>query len=61
MHSLGIVQWNSIRRDHPGNPGGVSGSGPVKNPPDKSCLSILLSQKVLQSRVICKNNNELPH
>ena len=29
MHSLGIVQWNSTRRDHPGNPGGVSGSGPV--------------------------------
>ena len=28
-HSLGIVQWNSTRRDHPGNPGGVSGSGPV--------------------------------
>ena len=27
MHSLGIVQWNSTRRDHPGNPGGVSGSG----------------------------------
>ena len=26
---LGIVQWNSTRRDHPGNPGGVSGSGPV--------------------------------
>ena len=26
MHSLGIVQWNSTRRDHPGNPGGVSGS-----------------------------------
>ena len=21
--------WNSTRRDHPGNPGGVSGSGPV--------------------------------
>ena len=32
MHSLGIVQWNSTRRDHPGNPGGVSGSGPVTNP-----------------------------
>ena len=31
MHSLGIVQWNSTRRDHPGNPGGVSGSGPVIN------------------------------
>ena len=30
MHSLGIVQWNSTRRDHPGNPGGVSGSGPVR-------------------------------
>ena len=29
MHSLGIVQWNSNRRDHPGNLGGVSGSGPV--------------------------------
>ena len=32
MHSLGIVQWNSTRRDHPGNPGGVSGSGPVTQP-----------------------------
>ena len=30
MHSLGIVQWNSTRRDHPENPGGVSGLGPVK-------------------------------
>ena len=29
MHSLGIVQWNSTRRDHPGNPGRVSGSGLV--------------------------------
>ena len=29
MHSLGIVQWNSTMRDHPGNPGGVSESGPV--------------------------------
>ena len=29
MYSLGIVQWNSTRRDHPGNPGGVSGYGPV--------------------------------
>ena len=33
MHSLGIVQWNSTRRDHPGNPGRVSGSGPVNEPP----------------------------
>ena len=30
MHSLGIVQWNSTRREHPGNLGGVSGSGPVR-------------------------------
>ena len=29
VHSLGIVQWNSTRRDHPGNPGRVFGSGPV--------------------------------
>ena len=29
MHSLGIVQWNSTRRDHPGYPGRVSGTGPV--------------------------------
>ena len=28
-NSLGIVQWNSTRRDHLGNLGGVSGSGPV--------------------------------
>ena len=32
MHSLGIVQWNSTWRDHPGNPGRVSGSGPVRVP-----------------------------
>ena len=30
VHSLGIVQWNSTRRDHPGNPRGVSGSGLVR-------------------------------
>ena len=29
MHSLGIVQWNSTRRDHPRYPGRVSGTGPV--------------------------------
>ena len=29
VHSLGIVQWNSTRRDHPGNPGRVSGSSLV--------------------------------
>ena len=30
MHSLEIVQWDSTRRDHPGYPGRVSWSGPVK-------------------------------
>ena len=39
MHSLGIVQWNSTRRDHPGNPGGVSGSGPVTI--IKDCIELL--------------------
>ena len=29
MHSLEIVQWDSTRRDHPGYPGRVSGSGPI--------------------------------
>ena len=29
MHSLAIVQWDSTRQDHLGNPGRVSGSGPV--------------------------------
>ena len=28
-YSLGIVQWDFTRRDHPGNPGKVSGSGLV--------------------------------
>ena len=28
-NSLGIVQWDSTRRDHPGDPGRVSGSGPI--------------------------------
>ena len=32
MHSLWFVQWDFTRRDHPGNPGGVSGSGPVSQP-----------------------------
>ena len=35
MHSLEIVQWDSTRRDHPGNLGGVFGSGPVNDPLDK--------------------------
>ena len=30
-YSLGIVQWDFTRQDHPGNPGKVSRSGPVIN------------------------------
>ena len=45
VHSLGIVQWNSTRQEHPGNPGGVSGSGLV-NPP-------LIPQFFLRCRVQC--------
>ena len=30
VHSLGIVQWNFTRRDHRGNPGRVSGLGPIR-------------------------------
>ena len=29
FHSLWFVQWDFTRRDHPGNPGRGSGSGPV--------------------------------
>ena len=36
VHSLGFVQWNSTRRDHPGNPRGVSGSGLVTRAPAKA-------------------------
>ena len=35
MHSLGIVQWDSTRRDHLRNPGRVSGSGPVIYPTNR--------------------------
>ena len=31
-YSLGIVQRDFTRRDHPGNPGRVSGSGPITYP-----------------------------
>ena len=34
-YSLGIVQWDFTRRDHPGNAERVSGSGPVSYSPPK--------------------------
>ena len=44
VHSLEIVQWDSTRRDHPGNLGGVSGSGPVINPPSKTVYQWFLDE-----------------
>ena len=43
MHSLGIVQWNSTRRDHPGNLGGVFGSGPVNFSSAYDLIMLLVS------------------
>ena len=40
MHSLGIVQWNSTRRDHPGNSGRVSESGLVTTTMDLMRLKL---------------------
>ena len=51
MHSLGIVQWNFTRRDHPGNPGRVSGSGPVKTLFDFFILLITVCLKKSQSNI----------
>ena len=47
VSSLGIVQWDFTRRDHPGNPGRVSGSGPVSFNMDKT--HPLSSLKVVRS------------
>ena len=54
MHSLGIVQWNSTRRDHPGNHVGVSGSGPVT-------MSTVASEAAFNAggRVVSKNRCNL--
>ena len=43
MNSLGIVQWNSTRRDHPGNPDGVSGPGLVNN---HQVVKIIMKNKI---------------
>ena len=58
MHSLGIVQWNSTRRDHLGNPGGVSGSGlvisstcPLRNGSQKASTSKSKKTWVEKSKV----------
>ena len=42
MHSLEIVQWDSTRRDHPGYPGRVSGSGLVTDTSRRLLLHFIL-------------------
>ena len=54
MHSLGIVQWNSTRRDHLGNPGGVSGSGPVSRA--RPCL---LMERARQCKLWSRSSSML--
>ena len=51
MHSLGIVQWKSTRRDHPGNLGGVSGSGLVIRCPRG--ISRLHAPEVYSRSILC--------
>ena len=43
MHSLGIVQWDSTRRDHLGYPGRVSGTGLVTQAIHLDCKAIFYS------------------
>ena len=52
MHPLGIVQWNSTRWDHPGNPGGVSGSGPFTSATDTNTNTFFFSYTV-EYIIIC--------
>ena len=54
VFSLGIVQWDFIRRDHPGNPGRVSESGPV------SLVSELYVSKFLRGcTLLCDSSSVL--
>ena len=53
VHSLGIVQWNSTRRDHPGNPGRVSGSGPVNKSAISTSMCISLLYEFMKISDIC--------
>ena len=53
MYSLWIVQWDFTRRDHPGNPGRVSGSGPVIVPVrtthnNETCVHKMSTRKIHQ-------------
>ena len=47
VSSLGIVQWDFTRRDHLGDPGRVSGSGPVNQPLHQQHLSLPMLRMIL--------------
>ena len=61
VSSLGIVQWDFTRRDHPGNPGRVSGSGPVSFPtgflPSKVLMRHILHNGHSRGSVINVNDH----
>ena len=60
-YSLGIVQWDFTRRDHPGNPGKVSGSGLVKKHQDNMFQFIsTLNCKITSNIYIQIENYEKP-
>ena len=48
-YSLGIVQWDFTRWDHPGNPRRVSGSGLVRG---RSRRRLFLGADTEESRVV---------
>ena len=54
MHSLGIVQWDFTRRDHPGKPGGVSGSGPVTKAEPLATITEQKVRNVVWRSIICR-------
>ena len=57
VSSLGIVQWDFTRRDHPENPRRVSGSGPVKYPCYQKTEIEKMVQELLQSALIRLSHN----
>ena len=59
MHSLGIVQWDSTRRDHPGYPGRVSGTGPVRNSPILETYLLQCQIEYQKKKELSKNLDEI--
>ena len=50
VHSLEIVQWDSTRRDHPRNLGGVSGSGLVNVTVHMKCNHVISCYVMLHAQ-----------